>query len=88
MCRAVVKNHPCGDISISLNMMLQDEPLALYIDARTQAMVLKLSGGTLVPLKHDADCASLSRQDEITIESFIGGLLAAGYRVGVRKFVN
>lgn len=88
MCRAIVKNHPCGDVSISLNMMLQDEPLALYIDPRTQAMTLKLSGGALLPLKHNADCQSLSRQNEITIESFVGGLLAAGYRVGVRKLVN
>lgn len=88
MCRAVIKNHPCGDVSISLNMLLQDEPLALYIDPQTRAMVLKLNDGAMVPLKHDADCVSLSRQYEITIESFIGGLLAAGYRVGVRKLVN
>ncbi len=88
MCRAEVKNYPCGDVSISLNMLLQDEPLALYINSRTEAMVLKLTNGTMLPLKHNADCLTLSQQNEITIESFIGGLLAAGYRVGVRKLVN
>lgn len=88
MCRAEVKNHPCGDVSISLNMLLSDEPLALYIDPHTAALVLKLTSGTMLPLKHNADCHTLSRQDEITIESVIGGLLAAGYRVGVRKLVN
>jgi hypothetical protein len=88
MCRAEVKSHPCGDVSISLNMMLSDEPLALYINPQTQVMTLKLSGGKLLPLKHNADCDALSLQNEITIESFIGGFLAAGYRVSVRKLIN
>lgn len=88
MYRAVVKNHPCGDVSIALNMQLQDEPLALYIDPQSQAMALKLSGGTFVQLNYDTAGPMLGLQDEVTIESFIGGILTAGYRVGVRKLAS
>lgn len=88
MYRAVVKNHPCGDVSIALNLLLQDEPLALYIDPQSQAMALKLSGGGIVQLNYDNGSPRLSLQDEVTIESFVGGILAAGYRVGVRKLAN
>ncbi len=85
MCKATIKNQPGGDISISLNMMLQDEPLALYVDPQAGAISLKFCSGQLLPLKHNSDCRSFAGQEEVTIESFVGGLLAAGYRVGVRS---
>ena len=85
MCKATVKNQPSGDISISLNMMLQDEPLALYVDPQAGAISLKFCSGQLLALKHNSDCAFLAQQEEVTIESFVGGLLAAGYRIGIRS---
>ena len=84
MCRAIVKNQPTGTMSLRLNALLQDEPLALYIDP-AGALALRLSNGAMVALGHDGDSEALAEQDEVTIESFVGGILAAGYRVGIRS---
>jgi hypothetical protein len=80
----IMKNQSCGDKSLSLNMLLQDEPLALYV-AANGSLSLKLRGGTMLTLISAVDCSHLVHQEEVTIESFVGGFLAAGYRVGIRS---
>lgn len=83
MCQAIVKNDKTSGIVISLNQALQEEPLALYVGLEG-ALSLRLCNGRVIALGQDAGSRHLLQQDEVTIESFVGGFLAAGYRVAVR----
>jgi hypothetical protein len=84
MCQAILKSGNTGDKSLSLNMLLQDEPLVLYVDGQG-GLSLRLCDGQMVTLGQSRGGQDLLQQNEITIESFVGGFLAAGYRVGVRS---
>ena len=84
MCQAIVKNDKTSGIVISLNQALQEEPLALYVGLEG-ALSLRLCNGRVIALGQDVGGRQhLLQQDEVTIESFVGGFLAAGYRVAVR----
>lgn len=83
MCQAIVKNDKTSGIVISLNQALQEEPLALYV-GQEGALSLRLCNGRVIALGQDVGSQHLLQQDEVTIESFVGGFLAAGYRVAVR----
>lgn len=83
MCQASVKTDKVSGVVISLNQALQEEPLVLYV-GREGALTLRLCNGRMVVLQQDVQNVHLLQQDEVTIESFVGGFLAAGYRVAVR----
>lgn len=83
MCQAIVKSDKTAGIVISLNQALQEEPMVLYV-GREGALSLRLCNGRVIVLAKDAGNEQLLQQDEVTIESFVGGFLAAGYRVAVR----
>ncbi len=83
MCQARIKTDKASGVVISLNQALQEEPLALYV-GREGALTLRLCNGRMVALAQDASNEQLLLQDEVTIESIVGGFLTAGYRVAVR----
>ncbi len=83
MCQATMKSDKTTGIVISLNQALQEEPLVLYV-GQEGALSLRLCNGRIIALGQDAGNQSLLQQDEVTIESFVGGFLTAGYRVAVR----
>lgn len=89
MGKAIVKKNEFGKPIISCHYLLADEPVALYVNRESREFSLSLTNGSIVSLGTPANCPELLSlllsMHEITIESECGGLLAAGYHVGVRE---
>ncbi len=86
MIKATVKQNEFGKPMISYDKLLDAEPLALYVNHMSREITLSLSNGHVISLGHFASSPELSAllaMHEVTIESKYGGLLAAGYSVGI-----
>lgn len=89
MCKAIMKKNEYGKLMISCDILLDGEPVALYVNRDSHEFSLSFCNGNVISLGHPAKCpellAMLFSMREVTIESQCAGLLAAGYRVGVRQ---
>ncbi|MEJ0062862.1 MAG: hypothetical protein WDO70_06585 [Alphaproteobacteria bacterium] len=88
MCKMLVRNNEEGTPIISINEMLRAEPLGLYFNHTTGEINLSMTDGksfALGRIEKDQQSEWLTSMSEITIQSELAGLLAAGYRVGVHS---